>query len=78
MGSCGFSSYFRSNWNRLDAFVVVISLVAIALPQVKIFRSFRALRPLRIIVRSKKIQVSVVITICLTLDCPRASCVPVV
>ena len=55
---CGESSYFRSNWNRLDAFVVIISLTAIAVPQVQVLRSFRALRPLRIIVRSKKIQVS--------------------
>jgi hypothetical protein len=54
---CSHRSYFRSKWNCLDGFVVTVSLVAIAFPQVKIFRSFRALRPLRIIVRSKKIQV---------------------
>jgi hypothetical protein len=50
-------SYFKSKWNCLDGFVVTVSLIALAFPQVSIFRAFRAMRPLRVIVRSKKIQV---------------------
>ena len=50
-------SYFLSKWNCLDGFVVTVSLVALAFPQASIFRAFRAMRPLRVIVRSKKIQV---------------------
>ena len=54
-------SYFRSKWNCLDAFVVVVSLIALAAPQASIFRAFRAMRPLRVIVRSKKIRVRAVL-----------------
>ena len=50
-------SYLRSNWNVLDGFVVIVSLVAIGLPSVKVLRSFRALRPLRVIVRSRNMRV---------------------
>ncbi len=28
-------AYFRSNWNRLDCFVVVLSLVSLAFPGVR-------------------------------------------
>ncbi len=54
-------SYFRFKWNCLDAFVVVVSLIALAAPQASIFRAFRAMRPLRVIVRSKKIRVRAVL-----------------
>ncbi len=50
-------SYFLSKWNCLDGFVVTVSLISLAFPQASIFRAFRAMRPLRVIVRSKKIQV---------------------
>ncbi len=55
--ACRRRSYFKSKWNCLDGFVVTVSLIALAFPQVSIFRAFRAMRPLRVIVRSKKIQV---------------------
>ena len=52
-------SYFRSQWNCLDFFVVVVSILAVAFPQVSVLRSFRALRPLRLLVRSQSMQVRV-------------------
>ena len=51
------SSYLRSGWNRLDGFVVMVSLLGIVFPSIRVFRSFRALRPLRLLVRSKHMQV---------------------
>ena len=51
------SSYLRDSWNRLDAFVVIASIIGIVLPNVSVLRSFRALRPLRLLVRSKRMQV---------------------
>jgi hypothetical protein len=47
-------SYLRDNWNRLDFFIVVTSIVELAfsgldLPIIKIFRMLRTLRPLRFI-----------------------------
>jgi len=51
-------AYFRSGWNKLDAFVVFVSLLALLLPiQIKPLRSMRAIRPLRIVIRSKQIKV---------------------
>ena len=55
--ACRRRSYFKSKWNCLDGFVVTVSLIALAFPQAAVFRAFRALRPLRVIVRSKKIRV---------------------
>ncbi len=51
--------YFRNNWNILDATVVVISFISLGFPQVSFARALRALRPLRLVVRSKNIQVVV-------------------
>ena len=47
-------SYLRDNWNRLDFFIVLSSIVEIMfqgidLPIIKIFRMLRTLRPLRFI-----------------------------
>ena len=47
-------SYLRDNWNRLDFFIVVtsileLSLSSLNLPIIKIFRMLRVLRPLRFI-----------------------------
>jgi len=47
-------SYLRDNWNRLDFFIVVTSMVELSfqgrgLPIIKIFRMLRTLRPLRFI-----------------------------
>jgi len=51
--------YFRNSWNILDSVVVVISFVSLGFPQVSVARALRALRPLRLVVRSKNIQVVV-------------------
>lgn len=51
--------YFRNSWNILDSVVVVISFVSLGFPQVAVARALRALRPLRLVVRSKNIQVVV-------------------
>jgi hypothetical protein len=51
--------YFRNNWNILDFFVVLVSLVSLGAPQFAVARALRALRPLRLVVRSKNIQVVV-------------------
>lgn len=53
----GKHAYFRSSWNVLDFFIVVVSLLSLALPDVAALRSLRALRPLRVVVRSPQIQV---------------------
>ena len=48
-------SYFRDGWNILDAFVVVISVLALTFSQVRALRTlrvFRSLRPLRLISRT--------------------------
>ncbi|KAA0162398.1 hypothetical protein FNF28_04736 [Cafeteria roenbergensis] len=50
-------AYLRSAWNVLDFFIVVVSLLSLALPDVSALRSLRALRPLRVVVRSPQIQV---------------------
>lgn len=54
-----YTAYWSNNWNRLDAFVVMVSLLAIIFQDVKIFRSLRAVRPLRVAVRSKQVKVVV-------------------
>lgn len=53
----GGRGYFRSYWNWLDAFVVLVSIVSLAAPQFAIARALRALRPLRVVVRSDNIKV---------------------
>jgi hypothetical protein len=53
----GKHAYLRSAWNILDFFIVVVSLLSLALPDVSALRSLRALRPLRVVVRSQQIQV---------------------
>ena len=52
-------AYLRDSWNQLDALVVVIALVALAFPGFSVARSLRALRPLRVIVRSEQVKVVV-------------------
>ena len=51
------NAYFRDSWNTLDAFVVLVSVVALFLPDVAVAKAFRALRPIRIVVRSESIRV---------------------
>jgi len=53
----GQHAYLRSAWNVLDFFIVIVSLLSLALPDVSALRSLRALRPLRVVVRSPQIQV---------------------
>jgi len=50
------NSYLRDAWNLLDCSVVVASWLAISFPSFIALRAFRALRPLRVIVRSDQIK----------------------
>jgi len=53
------NAYIASNWNCLDGFVVVVSIIGLLFPTVGVFRSLRAIRPLRIAVRVEQIKVVV-------------------
>ena len=63
-------SYLRSGWNVVDAFVVVISLLALTaanaeeLTMLKSLRGTRALRPLRMIKRAPSMKVIVDALLC--------------
>jgi Na+/H+-dicarboxylate symporter len=52
-------SYFGDAWNRLDAFVVLISIICLipVLGNLKMLRSFRAIRPLRLVARSDNAKI---------------------
>ncbi|ETO13073.1 voltage-gated ion channel superfamily [Reticulomyxa filosa] len=50
------NAYFTSNWNRLDAVVVFVSLLALIFPSISFLRSLRAIRPLRIAARNPRIK----------------------
>lgn len=59
-------SYLRSNWNKLDFFVVVVSVVNMSagssakwFSTLKVFRTIRAFRPLRMINRAPGLKVIV-------------------
>jgi hypothetical protein len=57
-------SYLRDNWNRLDFFIVLSSIVEICfqgidLPIIKIFRMLRTLRPLRFISHNQAMRLIV-------------------
>ena len=51
------SAYLRNGWNRLDCFVVVVSIISLAFPSLSVARALRAMRPIRVVVRSDKIKV---------------------
>lgn len=51
--------YLRNGWNRLDFVVVLFGLLSFAAPGLTIVRALRALRPLRVAVRSESIRVVV-------------------
>lgn len=53
------NAYIASNWNCLDGFVVVVSIIGLLFPEAGVFRSLRAIRPLRIAVRVEQIKVVV-------------------
>ena len=40
-------AYFRTGWNALDGFVVIVSILNLALSGLSFVRGFRALRALR-------------------------------
>jgi len=57
----GWTFYLKSPWNRLDFFIVIVSLIALPLQNtgiagVKGFRAARSLRPLRLISHNKNLQ----------------------
>ena len=41
----------------MDAIVVLFSVVALSVPQLQVLRSLRAIRPLRVIIRSQQVRV---------------------
>ena len=51
------NAYFASNWNRLDAFVVLVAVLGVGFREISFLRALRAFRPFRIMVRFKKIKV---------------------
>ena len=51
------NAYLASNWNRLDAFVVIIAVLGVGLQQVSFLKALRAFRPFRIMVRVRQIKV---------------------
>lgn len=55
----GAAVYFGNNWNNLDFAIVLVSILALALPDFTAVRALRAFRPLRVVVRSKSIKVVV-------------------
>lgn len=62
----GETSYLRKSWNQLDFFIVIVSIVELALSGssdslsiVKVFRTFRILRPLRIVTKNQSLQIAV-------------------
>jgi len=53
-------AYFKSPWNRLDFFIVVVSLIALTDQDwVKPLKAFRALRPLRLVSRYENLKITV-------------------
>ncbi len=52
-------SYMSDNWNRLDGFVVLVSVISLIFPSVKVLRALRAVRPIRVIIRSERVKVVV-------------------
>jgi len=59
------NSYLRENWNKLDFFIVVASLVDhvftnVNLPVIKILRLLRTLRPLRFISHNNSVKTIVI------------------
>ena len=55
----GAGVYFNNNWNNLDFAIVLVSILALVLPDFTAVRALRAFRPLRVVVRSKSIKVVV-------------------
>jgi hypothetical protein len=55
--STGEDAYLRSKWYQLDAVIVIMAFIGIGVPGASVARALRALRPLRVIVRSQNIQV---------------------
>ncbi|KAA0174206.1 hypothetical protein FNF27_04218 [Cafeteria roenbergensis] len=49
--------YLRNAWNLIDAVAVVFSIAALALPSVGALRVLRAVRPVRVVVRSPEIRI---------------------
>ena len=61
----GDESFLLNHWNKIDFFIVVMSVMSLALPDdgpfhsLKIIRIIRLLRPLRVIKRNKGLKVSI-------------------
>jgi len=51
------NSYLSSKWNQLDAFVVFVSILGVLMPNNRMLRGVRGIRPLRIAVRLQAIKV---------------------
>ena len=52
------NAYLRSNWNRLDAFIVIVAILGL-FTQSGFLRGLRAIRPIRVALRVGKIKVVV-------------------
>uniref|UniRef100_A0A7S3D7M4 Uncharacterized protein n=2 Tax=Palpitomonas bilix TaxID=652834 RepID=A0A7S3D7M4_9EUKA len=57
------NAYFRDPWNVLDSLIVVVGVIALVEPDVsalRALRTFRALRPLRLINRNPGLKIAVI------------------
>jgi hypothetical protein len=59
----GRKSYMKNEWNIVDFFIVVFSIVSVSTaldaPFIKIIRMARLLRPLRLISKNRNLQASI-------------------
>ena len=61
----GPNSYLKSNWNRLDIFIVIVSLIEFSLQQsqglkmVRTLRLGRLLRPIRLFAHSESLKAAI-------------------
>ena len=53
----GPDAYLADPWYRIDAFVVLVAVASLALPELTLLRALRAMRPLRVIARVPRIKV---------------------
>jgi len=51
-------AYLLSGWNILDFIIVLVSLIALAVPSVKFLRVFRAIRPMRLVSRYESLKIT--------------------
>ena len=60
----GKTSYLRKTWNQVDFFIVLVSLFEVFLQKsgslsvIRVFRTLRILRPIRLVTRNQNLQIA--------------------